>query len=282
VAKRPIATLLTDFGRGDPYVAAMKGVILSACPRAELVDISHEVTPGDVLAGAYVLVHSAPHFPPGTVHVVVVDPGVGTQRRILAGRFGRQVYLFPDNGIITLVAQKLPMEALFSVRNPDFLPPPSAAGMTFHGRDIFAPVAGHILNGLDIRRLGPTPKTYKTLEVPAARLEGGGIVGQVVYVDRFGNLVSNIPWEMVRRAVRDPDRATVRCAGRDVGPLRGTYGFAEPGRPLALINSMSLVEVAVNGGRASDALGAGVGSEVRMVVGDGPGAGTLPPAGDSR
>jgi len=260
---RPLATLLTDFGLSDPYVAAVKGAILSICPQANLVDISHQIAPGDVLAAAFVLAHSAPQFPPGTLHVVVVDPGVGTDRRILVGRFAGQNFLFPDNGVITLIAQTLPMEALHSVRNTQFVPP-GGVSATFHGRDIFAPVAGHILNGLEIHHLGPQPDTYKTLQIPAPRLEGQEIIGQVLYVDHFGNLISNIPWDLLLQTFAAPDAVGVSCGGRDVGMLRGTYGHQQAGEPLALVNSMSLVEVAVNTGRACDVLGAGVGSEVRI------------------
>ncbi len=269
MAKQPLATLLTDFGWSDPYVPAIKGVILSICPRANLVDITHDIPQGDVLRGAFVLAQAAPLFPPQTVHVVVVDPGVGTERRILAARFAGQVFLFPDNGIITLIAERGGMEAIYTVSNTQLLPDRSVSA-TFHGRDIFAPIAANILNGLDIRHLGPEPKTYKTLEIPSPHLGDSGIVGQVLYVDHFGNLISNIPLELVRQASKQIGAARVICGGRDVGAVQRTYGMAESGALVALINSMSLLEVAVNGGRASDVLGAAVGTEVRLVAAKGP------------
>lgn len=264
MAKRPIVTLLTDFGSADPYAAAVKGVILSACPQARIVDISHEVPPQDVLAGAVVLAQAAPYFPAGTLHVVVVDPGVGGDRRILAAKMGGHTVLVPDNGIISFLADKLPLESIFVVRNTEYLPIRDPS-MTFHGRDIFAPVAGHILNGLDIAKLGPPPKTYKLLDIPTAEPTGDHIAGQVIYIDHFGNLVSNIPEQMVRARYGELGRVHVTCAGRSVGPLQGAYSFVEPGEVLAVFNSMGYLEVAVNQGRACDSLAAGIGAEIRVV-----------------
>ncbi len=265
MARRHIVTLLTDFGTADPYAAAMKGAILSRSPRATLVDISHEIPPQDLLSGAIVLAQAALHFPPDTLHVVVVDPGVGSDRRILAGRFGGQLFLFPDNGIITFVAETLPLEALVAVRNMRYLPPqqPSA---TFHGRDIFAPIAGHLLNGLDLAKLGPPPDSYKLLDLPHPSVQQDQIVGQVIYVDRFGNLISNIPEAMVHQTCAALEKLHIVCNDRNVGTLQGAYSFVARGEPLALFNSMGYVEVAVNQGRAADALGAGVGAEVCLVV----------------
>jgi len=263
MAKTSIATLLTDFGQRDPYVAAMKGVILGICPRARLVDISHAVAAHEVLEAAFILASSAPWFPPGTLHVVVVDPGVGSDRRIMVGRFGGHTFLFPDNGVISLIAESMPLEAIFTVRNTRFLPP-APPSRTFHGRDIFAPVAAEILNGLDISRLGPQPDTYKRLDIPGAAMSGDALGGQVIYIDRFGNLISNIAQSDV--AARWPDVSALRidCAGAEIGPLQGAYAFVDRGRPLALFNSMHLLEVAVNRGRACDFLGADIGAEVRI------------------
>lgn len=264
MAKQPLVTLLTDFGASDPYVAAMKGVILSQCPRARLVDISHQVPPHDILAGAMVLAEAAPYFPPETVHVVVVDPGVGTDRRILAGKFGGQRFLFPDNGVISVVAETMPLEDLVVVRNTDFFQP-GGPSRTFQGRDVFAPLAAQLLNGLDVRRLGPQPDTYKLLELPVPRQGDDGIIGEIMYVDHFGNLISNITRRDVESLWDDPAVVRVDCNGRRIGPLHGTYGFVEAGGLLALFNSMNRLEVAVNQGRACDVLGATKGAEVRVV-----------------
>ena len=262
MAKQSLVTLLTDFGTSDPYVAAMKGDLLRRCPRAQIVDISHDIPPHNVLVGAVVLAEAARHFPPETLHVVVVDPGVGTDRRILAAQCGEQMFLLPDNGVITMVADAAPIEELVVVRNTDVL---GGVSMTFHGRDVFAPLAAQILNGLALHRLGPQPDSYRQLEIPVPVRSGDAVVGQVIYVDRFGNLVSNITWRDVEYIWQDPATVRVSCLGRDLGPLQGTYGFAAEGELLALVNSMGRIEVAVNRGRACDALDAGVGTEVRLV-----------------
>jgi len=264
VARSRIVTLTTDFGTADPYVAAMKGVILTACPSASIVDISHGVPPQDVLSGAVVLAEAAAYFPAGTLHVVVVDPGVGTERSILIARFGEQHFLFPDNGVITLIAQRLPLKAIFSVRNARYLPAREPS-RTFHGRDVFAPVAGLVLNGLDISKLGPQPDRYKLLDVPTVRQEPDRLVGSVIYADRFGNLISNIRESQVCGCFPAMERVRVYCGGTEIGPLVGAYGFAEEGQPLALFNSMGALEIAVNKGSAREVLGLDVGAEVNVV-----------------
>ncbi len=258
-----IVTLLTDFGSRDGYVGAMKGTILAVCPKANIVDITHDLPAHDIMAGAMALEAAAPLFPPETVHVVVVDPTVGSNRKILAGRFGNRVYLFPDNGVITLIASNYPTDSLNIV-----LPPKGVAGqsasMTFHGRDIFAPLAGQILGGLDIRKLGPQPASYKLLDIPQPVRDEEGISGQVIHVDRFGNLVTNIPAAAVVEAWPDLDTVYAECDGRDAGRFQGTYAFAEEGAPLVLFNSSDRVELAVNLGRACDVLSADVGSAVSL------------------
>jgi hypothetical protein len=261
---RRLVTLTTDFGAADPYVAAMKGVILTGSPPATIVDVSHDLPPHDVLAGAFMLESVIEHFPPGTLHVVVVDPGVGTDREILVARFGDQFVLFPDNGVATMVAKRLPLHALHAVRNERYLPtkPPSH---TFHGRDIFAPVAAEILNGLDISRLGPQPARYKLLDVPTAERREHEVVGQVIHVDRFGNLISNITDENLPNQPAAADHLRVHCGECEIGRLVAAYGHAEPDALLALVNSMGYVEIAVNGASAAERLGAGVGTPVRVV-----------------
>jgi S-adenosylmethionine hydrolase len=241
----------------------MKGVILTACPRAQIVDLSHDVPAHDVLAAALVLEGAAPYFPADTLHVVVVDPGVGTDRKILAARFGGQTFLVPDNGVITMIAEHGPAEELVAVRNPDYLPQRPVPS-TFHGRDIFAPLAAYILNGVSISRLGPQPDTFKLFDLPACRQEGQDMIGQVIYIDRFGNLVTNIPALAVTQHWDDLDSVAARCGDREAGTLHGAYGFVEPGQPVVVLNSSGRVELALNRGRACDVLQAAVGTEVRL------------------
>jgi len=264
MARQRLITLLTDFGTSDHYVAAMKGVMLSVAPGAALVDITHDIPPGDILAGAFVLAQALPYFPPGTVHCVVVDPTVGTDRRALAAVFGGQTVVFPDNGVITFVNRSRPLEAIAVIRDEAYFLSP-ALSSTFHGRDMFAPVAAHLAAGLDVGRLGPQPENMTLLELPEPQRQGRAeVLGQVLHVDRFGNLISNIPAAMLDSASVGDGPWEVFCGDRSVGPLRPTYAFAEPGQPLALVNSMGLVEVAVNGGSAAEELGAGVGTAVRV------------------
>jgi len=260
MARPQLVTLLTDFGTRDGYVGAMKGAILAVCPKADIVDISHDVPAHDIMAGALALAAAAPQFPPGTLHVVVIDPTVGTDRKILVGRFGEQVYLFPDNGVITLVAG-YPTESL----NIALLPQSLAgrpASMTFHGRDILAPLAGRILMGQDIRSLGPKPTAYTLLDIPRCVQGDNEIAGQVIHVDRFGNLVTNIPAAAVIKKWPNIEAVCATCSGRDAGQFEATYAFAEDQAPLVLLNSADRVELAVNRGRACDALSAGVGAPV--------------------
>jgi len=273
MARSHIVTLLTDFGTADGYVGAVKGVILSLCPRAEIIDISHDVAAHDVVGGALALAAAAPQFPPETLHVVIVDPTVGTDRKILVGRFGPHTYLFPDNGVITLIAEANPAESLNIVLAHQQAGA-GPASMTFHGRDIFAPVAGRILLGQDIRKLGPQPASFTLLDIPEAREEGDEIVGQVIHVDRFGNLITNIPAAAVMEKWESLDSLCARCGDRDAGRFQATYAFAEEGTPLVLFDSLGRVELAVCCGRACDALEAEVGTEVTLTQQQEPVAGS--------
>ncbi len=260
--KTPLATLLTDFGDRDGYVAAVKGVILSRRPECNIVDITHKIPPHDVVAASYVLAQAAPYFPPDTVHMVVVDPGVGTDRSILAARFSGQNFIFPDNGVISMVASRLNLEELAIVSNTRSLS--GSVGRTFHGRDIFAPAAARILSGSTINSLGPKPGTYKLLDIAEPAAEGGVISGRIIYVDTFGNLVSNISEGTIRENIARVGETKVSCGDRDDIVTVATYGQGQADQPLALINSMGLLEVAVNQGRAADVLRAGVGDEMRV------------------
>lgn len=264
MAGHGIVTLLTDFGVRDPYVGAMKGSLLRHCPGARIVDICHDVDAHDILQASFVLAQAAPQFPAATVHVVVVDPGVGTGRQIIAARFGDQTYLFPDNGVITMVAETQPLRAMALVRNSKYLPTENSVSATFHGRDLFAPLAAHLVRGAAIPDLGPRPESYKLIDLTEPQYHDGEILGRIVYIDRFGNLISNITARMISRRWRDADNIEVLCGGPVAVPLRSTYGEAPGGQVLALVNSMGLVEVAANAARACDVLDAGIGSHVRL------------------
>jgi len=242
-----IITLLTDFGLSDSYVAEVKGVLLSLAPDATLVDVSHQVSPGDVRGGQYLLARAWQRFPPGTVHLAVVDPGVGTSRRALAAAAGGHWFVAPDNGLLSFLDR------------PRFvsIPIPSHAAPTFHGRDVFAPAAAALASGTPLERLGASITDPSISLLPSPHHDGTAVMGEVVYVDRFGTLISNIPGPDVEPGVR------IRVAGTDVGALRRTFGDVERGTLVAFVGSGGTVEIAVRDGSAARLLGVGVGAEVR-------------------
>lgn len=261
----PIITLTTDFGNVDHYVAAMKGVILGITPAARIVDVTHDIPPQDLRRCAAVLAAAGPWFPPGTVHVAVVDPGVGGGRAALAGRFGEQIFVFPDNGLITMIAERQPCAALVSLE--------TAAGgktvsPTFHGRDIFAPAAARLAAGAALHDVGVRAEGFETLDAIRPRADGNALVGEITLVDRFGNLVSCISRADVLEHFSGPADLNVICGDRAVGGIRETYCNAEPGQPLALFNADDYLEIAVNCGSAADVLGRGAGTKVTVKKGN--------------
>lgn len=243
-----IVTLLTDFGTADSYVAEMKGVLMACAPKATVVDITHQVSPGDVRAAQYVLSRTWMFFPEGTVHVAVVDAGVGTDRRVLgATKFGHY-FLAPDNGLLSFLS----LNATFVS-----IPVLPEAAPTFHGRDVFAPAAATLTTGAALETLGApiTDPHYAPLPIP--KVDGNAIVGEVIYVDRFGTLVSNISPSVLK-----PD-ANIRVGGVDVGQLRRTFADVPSGELVAFTGSGGTIEIAVRDGSAMRLLGLSVGAEVR-------------------
>ncbi len=200
VLRAPIITLLTDFGLGDAYVGIMKGVILSLSPDARLVDLSHEVPPQEVLSGAMVLQSAWRYFPPGTIHLAVVDPGVGSSRRALAAAGREQFFVGPDNGLFSLVfAEQAPLMVV-SLENPQYFLAKVSA--TFHGRDIFAPVAAHLSLGVPLTAFGPALSDPVGLDFPAPEFGEEEVDGQIISCDHFGNLISNIPFMSLQSWLR--------------------------------------------------------------------------------
>lgn len=256
-----IITLLTDFGLEDGYVAAMKGVIASIAPDARLVDVSHLVPPQDVAFARFRLLTAAPYFPPGTVHLAIVDPGVGTARRAVAVRAGSgSSYVGPDNGLFTGALEADPPVAAVELSDPRFWRTPSPSA-TFHGRDIFSPVAAHLARGTPLESLGPAVPVdgLVTLDFPGWELVPGGAHGVVQAIDRFGNLISNVPGTVL--AERGPWTAAI--GGRTLSGRR-TYGDVPAGEALALVGSQGFVEIAVHRGDARKALDAGVRDRVEI------------------
>lgn len=254
-ADRVVVTLTTDFGLRDPYVAEMKAVILAIARAVHLVDVTHEIQPHDITEGALALEAAAPFFPPGTIHVAVVDPGVGTTRRGIAVAAREQVFIGPDNGLFTPFLGD-PGWRAFELRAEEFRLP--VVSRTFHGRDIFAPAAAHVARGVDVARLGPPVGDPVRLAWPEVREVAGAAAGAVVHVDRFGNLVTSIHADAVRAL--EPG-VTIRVNGKSVA-LVGTYGDLPADRAGALIGSRSRLEIAVREGSAAALLKAHRGTPV--------------------
>ncbi len=256
-----IVTFTTDFGQQDHYVAAMKGVVLQIAPKSILVDVTHQIAPQNIIQAAFIIRQVWTSFPSDTIHVVVVDPAVGTPRRIVAVQYANQVVVCPDNGIVSFLQRDLPLEGLREVTNRGLFA--RSVSSTFHGRDIIAPVAAHLSRGVRISEVGPQTDRLEMLDLPRPeRLPDQSIRGQVVYVDGFGNLVTNLTREELAHTFNVRPGAHVWLDELDLGTVRQTYALTEPDHPLALIGSVGMLEIAVNRGNAARHLGAGVGSPV--------------------
>jgi S-adenosylmethionine hydrolase len=261
---RPLITLLTDFGTRDAYVASMKGVILSLNPQAVLVDLSHDIPPQDVRAGALVLAGAAPYFPPGTINLAVVDPGVGGPRRALAAHSRGQFWVGPDNGLFHLIFRQASPLTIISLENPVYFRPQVSA--TFHGRDVFAPVAAHLSLGVDLSRLGPGLTDPVLLDWPEPSFAPEAIRGEIIYVDQFGNLVSNVSHGKFV-AWRGNQAIRLQVGPVTIQDLARTYSDMVPGEFLALVGSHGLLEIACAMDNAARRLNAGVGLPVEIRTG---------------
>jgi S-adenosylmethionine hydrolase len=259
-----IITLTTDFGLANGYVGTMKGVILSIHPTATIVDISHDIPPQDVREGAYVLYAAYPYFPQGTIHVVVVDPGVGSERRAIALRTPQATFVAPDNGVLSYVVSREKVEEIVNLTNPRFHLFP--VSRTFHGRDIFAPVAAYLARGVPLAELGEPLADIITFPLPRPVLRpDGNIVGQVIHIDRFGNLITSITAKDLADHVL-PGEVIVGIKGQSIRGISGTYAEVAPGELLALVGSSGHLEISVCGGSAARTLGAKLGDEVLLRV----------------
>jgi S-adenosylmethionine hydrolase len=252
VASRPIVTLTSDFGLSDAYVAQMKARILRECPDVRLIDVTHNVPPQDVLCGSISLERAVDGFPPGTIHLAVVDPGVGTDRRLLLVKINGQIVVCPDNGLITWTWRSHPPGNAHEITWR-----PTKFSATFHGRDVLAPVCGRIACGEPIARFARPIHDPMLLDLAPANNDAKR--GQIIHVDHFGNATTNIAVDDVRG--RNSPRA-IRVKGRAVGKIRKTYWDVAPGKPLALIGSSGLLEIAVRDGSAARELKLKVGDEV--------------------
>ena len=254
-----IITLTTDFGYRDPFVGIMKGVAAAINPAATVVDLTHGVPPQDVTAGALALASAVDYFPDGTVHVAVVDPGVGGDRRPIAIETDQACYVGPDNGLMSLAAGRQRLIRVIHLSNPDYRL--QSVSTTFHGRDIFAPAAAHISAGVRPERLGERLDSFQVLDIPDPEtLADGRLAGEVIYVDGFGNLTTNIRREDLVRL--DPDSLTVGIGDTVIRGLSANYASAGGGNYLAVVNSWGRLEISRCDGSARTGLGAVVGDRV--------------------
>lgn len=256
---RPIVALLSDFGTRDHYAGTMKAVVLGICPDATLVDIGHEIQPHDVLGGALELAACYRYFPPATIFLVVVDPGVGSARRGIAADTGDYRFVAPDNGVLTAVLRESPPRRVVELTERKYARP--TVSRTFEGRDRFAPAAGWLAKGIGLASLGRTITDFHQLSIPAPAVEAAEARGEVLRVDRFGNLISNIDRRTFDRIAGNGGIA-VSVNQEEVGRIVDAYAEAAEGELCALFGSTDHLEIAVNGGSAAARLGVGRGAAV--------------------
>jgi hypothetical protein len=259
--------LITDFGLQDEYVGLMKAVILGIDPTAVPVDLSHAIEPQNVVQAAFLLESCYRYFPPGSIHLVVVDPGVGTERAVLCLESHRQRFIAPDNGVLSLLMGPAGTVTLRRVENPALMPP--RVSPTFHGRDIMAPAAAYLSRGMDVRELGAdlNPDEVSVLDDLHPRRSGDGrIQGRIVHIDRFGNLITNIALGLLElsAAFSTDGPAAIRLGEHRIVGIGRTYGDVEAGRPLALVGSRGYLEIAVCGGNAQHCFGVRLGDAVEV------------------
>lgn len=261
----PIISLLTDFGDRDGFVGAMKGVILGICPDAVIVDLSHDIAPQDVQEAAFVLRNACSYFPCGTIHVAVVDPGVGSDRRPIIVETPRHLFVGPDNGLFAYIYRREAKFLVTVIANPDFMLP--GVSRTFHGRDVFAPAAAHLARGVRPEAFGPRLTGCNLGHVWEPVYFADGIEGHILHIDRFGNLITDIPEEkLLQTAAGRPFRIVLGelCLER----LSTLYADVAQGDALAILNSAGLLEIAVRDGDAAGRMGVKRGDTVRVDFGD--------------
>lgn len=267
----PTISMMTDFGIKDGNVGVMKGVIWSICPEAHIADLSQVVAPQNIPEAALILLRSAPYFPKGSIHLVVVDPGVGTARRPMAAKMGEGFYVGPDNGTITLLLERLEQEhqpcEFVELADPRYRLP--VVSHVFHGRDIFAPAAAHLARGVPLRDFGPAFKDPVRLEMPKPVQTSAGLRGEVIHIDHFGNVASNIRIEQMQAALSDMRRVRVRLNGAEISGLVDTFGERPVGDLVALFGSTGNLIVSVVNGSAAQRLGTKLGDSFEALFGKG-------------
>lgn len=257
-----IITLTTDFGLQDYYVSAMKAVMLNITDKVRFVDISHEIPPQDIMAGSWVLQNSAVLFPPETVHLVVVDPGVGTSRNAIALRLENQYFIGPDNGIFSLLTDDKEYEAVRLTNRSFWRANPSN---TFHGRDIFAPVAAHLASGVPLEELGESVDELVTYRWAEPIADKDGLQGWVIHIDKFGNLITNLPHALIKDVIGDKE-VKIYVGTTILHEVVSTFGSVPEGEAAAFIGSSGMLEIGINKGNAQQMLGVQKGAQISLVL----------------
>jgi S-adenosylmethionine hydrolase len=260
---RPVIALLTDFGTRDHYAGTLKGVVLSVCPDATLVDVGHDIPAHDVMTGALELAACYRYFPAGTIFLVVVDPGVGSSRRGIAADIGDYKFVAPDNGVLSAVFAEAPPKKVVELTERKYARP--TVSRTFEGRDRFAPAAGFLAKGVALVSLGKSLTNYQTIEIPRPAVNGTELSGVVVRVDRFGNLITNIDRRTFEQFAGALSIA-VEVGGREIPRIVATYADAPPNELCALFGSTDHLEVAINAGDAAATLGLGRGAAAKVRI----------------
>jgi hypothetical protein len=262
-----IITLTTDFGIKDPFVSTMKGVILDICPGAILVDITHQIEPYNILEAALTLKASYLYFPPGTIHLVVIDPGVGSSRRPILVETAKYYFVAPDNGVLSFVYQDKELKGVREITSSQYFR--KEVSQTFHGRDIFAPVAAWLACGEKAHLFGPPLLNYTTLSLPQPRLvDNYQLKGEIIYMDRFGNLMSNIDQSLFQSLQDIHQEKVCKISLGTTITIRGInqyYAEAYPGEPGAIFNSWGYLEIYINQGNAQQQLGLGKGAKIDII-----------------
>ena len=254
---RPIV-LLTDFGLTDHYVGVMKGVILSLHPQAQIIDLSHEIEPQDIASAQILLQNAHAYFPKKSIFVSVVDPGVGTDRPILGVETEEQIFLAPDNGLLGFLGKSPSLRRIVQIQDEKYFRTPVSD--TFHGRDIFAPVAAHLSLGTPLKKMGTETKSLSQLDIPGPIVSNGEITGRVTAIDRFGNLITDISKEMIPEGTQ----IVISIGKTKIKGLSRNYAGQKEKKPLALIGSDGMVEISINQGNAAKQLALSVGTPVRI------------------
>jgi len=257
----PIVTLTTDFGTSDHLVGAMKGVILNINPAARIVDINHSVVPFDILDGALSIASAYKYFPSRTIHVIIVDPGVGTDRRPILVSGEKQFFVAPDNGVLSMIYEREACTVRHITAEHYFLNPVSP---TFHGRDIFAPTAGWLSKAFQTEAFGEIVTDFVRFTLPKAKANGKSVKGVVLRVDAFGNLMTNLTAEDIPIGALDGGPINLAVNGKQVPNFARTFASGNPGEPIAVLGSAGYVEIAVNRGNAARTLGVNRGAEVTL------------------